>query len=203
MKKKIVLLCSIFLCVTLLLTFNLKKNKITILGDYILNISNNKKYNFNFSSDNLDSTLLLEYLDYNALDIKEGVYINSLIKKSQKIFISVGMNDLLNYVSLVDNRLIYNPTVIYQKIALLEYNVNEIINSILAINDVDIYYLSLYYLNDSNFDEIIKEYNYEIKSVLEGINVNYLEINDLIKVENYKISIESQNKIFRHLESIS
>ena len=203
MKKKIVLLCSIFLCVTLLLTYNLRKNKITILGDYILNISNNKKYNFNFSSDNLDSTLLLEYLDYNALDIKEGVYINSLIKKSQKIFISVGMNDLLNYVSLVDNRLIYNPTVIYQKIALLEYNVNEIINSILAINDVDIYYLSLYYLNDSNFDEIIKEYNYEIKSVLEGINVNYLEINDLIKVENYKISIESQNKIFRHLESIS
>ena len=43
-------------------------------------------------------------------------------------------------------------TLINQKIALLEYNLHEIISSIIAIKEVDIYYISLYYLNDERFD---------------------------------------------------
>ena len=175
MKKKVILISSTIVFFTLLLSFIKIKNKVTLFSDYILNeYENSNRYNYSFSNNNLTSDLLLEYLDYNAIDIQQNIKINKLIKKSKNIFISVGMNDLLQYVSNINNKLVYNPTIIYQKMALLEYNISEIMNSILAIDNVNIYYVSLYYFNDEAFDEIIKEYNEEIKVLLDVIEVNYI-----------------------------
>ena len=81
------------------------------------------------------------------------------------MYISVGMNDLLEYVSLDNGTLTYSSSLLTQKLALLQYNVHEIISSILAIKEVEISYLSLYFLNDLAVDELIKEYNAYIKDI--------------------------------------
>ena len=141
----------------------------------------------------------MEYLDYNAENLKTKTKINNLIKKSKLIYISVGMNDLLEYVSLEDNILTYSSSLLTQKLALLQYNVHEIISSILAIKEVEISYLSLYYLNDSSFDELIKEYNEDIKDILEGMNVNFIDINEVVEIENYTFTIQNQKELYEYL----
>ena len=176
-------------------------NRDIIFSDYVLNPIGRYevKGDISFSNKNLTSDLLLEYLDHNALNLKTNKRINYLIKKSKRIYLSVGMNDLLEYVSLVDNKLVFSSTLMSQKIALLEYNVHEIISSILAIKEVEIYYLSLYYLNDDCLDSLIGEYNFDIKEVLEGLNVNYVDINEVIKVNNFMYEEGNQKKLYKYL----
>lgn len=189
----------VIILVSLIFVIN-NNNKKIIIGDYLLNPLANNKINldYTFSMNDLDSSLLLEYLDNNAVDLKTKTSINRYIKKSKKIYLSVGMNDLLNYVSLSDSELNYNPTIINEKIALLEYNLHEIISSIKAIKDIEIYYFSLYYFNDS-FDEVIYEYNLEIKSMLESLNAIYIETNDIIQIDEYKYTSFDQRKIYNYI----
>ena len=109
------------------------------------------------------------------------------------------MNDLLSYINIDNNKLVYNATLINQKLALLEYNVNEIISSILAVKNVEIYYISLYYLNDEGFDGLVDDYNSDMKELLEFMGVNFIDINEIIKIENYTFSIYEQDKIYEYL----
>ena len=86
--------------------------------------------------------------------------------------------------------------------ALLEYNIHEIISSILAIKDVDIYYFSLYYLNDKDIDVLIYEFNLEIKELLNSFKVNYIEVNDYIKINDYRYTLDNQKVLLKALEMI-
>lgn len=202
MKKKLLIIKIFGVLFVIMIGIFRINNEVTVLSDYILN-NINTKYNYSFSNNNLTSSILLEYLDYNAKELKSNIKINKLIKKSKKIYISVGMNDLLNFVSLDENKLIYNPTLINQKIALLEYNLHEIISSILAIKEVDIYYISLYYLNDERFDSIIEECNFELKDLLESMNVTFIDISNEVKIKNFKFNNENKECINNLIESMS
>ena len=86
--------------------------------------------------------------------------------------------------------------------ALLEYNIHEIISSILAIKDVDIYYFSLYYLNDKDIDVLIYEFNLEIKDLLNSFKVNYIEVNDYIKINDYRYTLDNQKVLLKALEMV-
>lgn len=202
MKKKLLIIKIFGVLFVIMIGIFRINNEVTVLSDYILN-NINTKYNYSFSNNNLTSSILLEYLDYNAKELKSNIKINKLIKKSKKIYISVGMNDLLNFVSLDEEKLIYNPTLINQKIALLEYNLHEIISSILAIKEVDIYYISLYYLNDERFDSIIEECNFELKDLLESMNVTFIDISNEVKIKNFKFNNENKECINNLIESMS
>ena len=199
--KKFLAISSFLLVFIVSLSLFVNNNKKVIFSDYILTpINNNINLDTSFSNQNLTSELLLEYLDYNAENIKTKTKINNLIKKSKSIYISVGMNDLLEYVSLDNDTLTYSSSLLTQKLALLQYNVHEIISSILAIKEVEITYLSLYYLNDSSFDELIKEYNDDIKDILEGMNVNFIDINEVVEIDNYTFTIQNQKELYEYLE---
>ena len=198
--KRFLAISSFLLVFIISLSLLVNNKKKVVFSDYILTpINNNINLDTSFSNQNLTSDLLLEYLDYNAENLKTKTKINNLIKKSKLIYISVGMNDLLEYVSLEDNILTYSSSLLTQKLALLQYNVHEIISSILAIKEVKITYLSLYYLNDSSFDELIKEYNADIKDILEGMNVNFIDINEVVEIENYTFTIQNQKEIYEYL----
>lgn len=202
MKKKLLLIKIFGVLFVIMLGIFRINNEVTVLGDYVLNNSN-FKYNYSFSNNNLTSSILLEYLDYNAKDLKSNIKINKQIKKSKKIYISVGMNDLLNYVSLENNDLVYNPALINQKIAFLEYNLHEIISSILAIKEVNIYYVSLYYLKNERFDNLIEECNLELKDLLESLNVTFIDISKEVKIENFKYSNENKESVYSLIKSMS
>lgn len=198
--KRFLAISSFILVFIISLSLLVNNKKKVIFSDYILTpIYNDINLDTSFSNQNLTSELLLEYLDYNAENLKTKTKINNLIKKSKLIYISVGMNDLLEYVSLEDNILTYSSSLLTQKLALLQYNVHEIISSILAIKEVEITYLSLYYLNDSSFNELIKEYNADIKDILEGMNVNFIDINEVVEIENYTFTIQNQKEIYEYL----
>ena len=198
--KKFLVISSFILVFLISLSLLVNNKKKVIFSDYILTpINNNINLDTSFSNQNLTSDLLLEYLDYNAENLKTKTKINNLIKKSKLIYISVGMNDLLEYVSLDNGTLTYSSSLLTQKLALLQYNVHEIISSILAIKEVEISYLSLYYLNDLAFDELIKEYNEDIKDILDGMNVNFININEVIKIENYTFTIQNQKELYEYL----
>lgn len=204
MKKRIIF-SSIFLIIFLLIGLIKKNNQSLFFSDYLLVPLNNEKIksNYSFSNENLTSDLLLEYLDYNAKNLKNSQKINNLIKTSKEIFISVGINDLMEYVSLVDKKLIYNPSIINEKIALLEYNIHEIITSILAIKEIDIYCFSIYYFNDQEFDLLIEDYNSDLKNILECLNCNYIETNELISIDDYTYSKEDQKIIYDYIKNIN
>lgn len=204
MKKKMVFFSAIIIPLILLMNLIIPKNKYSIISDYMINVNSLelKKYRKAFSFNDLNSSKLLDFIDHNAKDLKEDITINKFIENSKRLYLSVGINDLLEYVTLIDNSLIYNPTLINEKMALLEYNINEIISSILAVKNIEIYYFTLYYLNDSLFDEYIKEYNEEIKEVLKPYNINFIETNNLIKIENYTYTIENQKTITEYIKNI-
>ena len=198
--KKFLVISSFILVFLISLSLLVNNKKKVVFSDYILTpIYNDINFDTSFSNQNLTSELLLEYLDYNAENLKTKTKINNLIKKSKLIYISVGMNDLLEYVSLDNGTLTYSSSLLTQKLALLQYNVHEIISSIHAIKEVEISYLSLYYLNDSSFDELIKEYNEDIKDILEGMNVNFIDINEVVEIENYTFTIQNQKEIYEYL----
>lgn len=203
--KKIIFL-SISFVILLGSIFIFSNNKNLILSDYLLYPLNedNKlnKYDYSFSNINLTSELLNEYLDNNAINLKTNKSINSLIKKSKKIYLSVGLNDLFSLINNDEVKLNFNYNLFTKKMALVEYNIHEIITSILAIKNVEIYYFSLYYLNDEDVDVLIYEFNLEIKDLLKGLDVNYIEVNDYIKIDNFTYTLDNQNKLIESLEII-
>ena len=94
--KKIILI-SISFVILLSSIFIFSNNKKLIFSDYLLYPLDEEtrlnNYDYSFSNINLTSELLNEYLDNNALNLKTKKRINSLIKKSKEIYLSVGLND--------------------------------------------------------------------------------------------------------------
>lgn len=201
--KKIILI-SISFVILLSSLFIFSNNKKLIFSDYLLYPLDEEtklnNYDYSFSNTNLTSELLNEYLDNNALNLKTNKRINSLIKKSNKIYLSVGLNDLFYLINNNEGNLEFNYNLFTKKMALLEYNIHEIITSILSVKEVEIYYFSLYYLNDENVDVLIYEFNLEIKELLNSFNVNYIEVNDYIKVNDYIFSLDNQKELLKTLE---
>ena len=203
--KKIILISFSFV-ILLSSVFIFSNNKKLIFSDYLFYPLNEdtklNNYDYSFSNINLTSELLNEYLDNNALNLKTKKRINSLIKKSKEIYLSVGLNDLFSLINNNEGNLEFNYSLFTKKMALLEYNIHEIISSILAIKDVEIYYFSLYYLNDKDIDVLIYEFNLEIKELLNSFKVNYIEVNDYIKINDYRYTLDNQKVLLKALEMI-
>ena len=203
--KKIILI-SLSFVILLSSIFIFSNNKKLIFSDYLLfpldEDTRLNNYDYSFSNINLTSELLNEYLDNNALNLKTKKRINSLIKKSKEIYLSVGLNDLFSLINNNEGNLEFNYSLFTKKMALLEYNIHEIISSILAIKDVDIYYFSLYYLNDKDIDVLIYEFNLEIKDLLNSFKVNYIEVNDYIKINDFRYTLDNQKALLKALEMI-
>lgn len=180
-------------------------NKVVVFSDYLLYpFKENSEYfndfDYSFSHINLTSDLLNEYLDNNAKNLKNNKSINKLIKRSKKIYLSVGLNDLFTLVNKNEDSLEVNYSLFLKKIALLEYNIHEIITSILAIKKVDIYCFSLYYLNDEVLDNLINEFNHEVLDLVNSLNSKFIEVNEIFKISNYSYTYLNQRDLYKTLE---
>ena len=63
--------------------------------------------------------------------------------------------------------------------------------------------ISLYYLNDERFDSIIEECNFELKDLLESMNVTFIDISNEVKIKNFKFNNENKECINNLIESMS
>jgi lysophospholipase L1-like esterase len=176
---------------------NLKGEKInsfsSMLGDYLLDGNFVEVSNYNYTYSDIDSGTLLEMICKDAYSGNDGGLV-SLIKDSKYITISVGMNDILQYIRFDSNnqKLEYNKDYIKRKLEILKQNYYEIIEEIKELNDEASVYLVGYYYpfewvdedNKECVNEVFKLLNDSIKEVGDLMSVYYVDISEVSKEEN-------------------
>ena len=53
-----------------------------------------------------------------------------------------------------------------------------------------------------DIDVLIYEFNLEIKDLLNSFKVNYIEVNDYIKISDFRYTLDNQKALLKALEMI-
>ena len=173
----------------------------TMLGDYLVSNDLVESSNYNYTRASVNSSELLEMICKDAYSGND-LGLVSLIEESKYITITVGMNDILQYIRFdsSNQELIYDKEHIKRKLEIFKQNYYEIIEEIKELNDGVSVYLVGYYSpfewvdekNKSNVNEVFFLLNESIKDVSEFTGVNYVDISDVSKEEN----MFSKNQIY-------
>ena len=165
----------------------------TMLGDYLVKSDLVSSVNNSYTSSSINSELLLEMICKDAYSGNDTGLV-SVIKDSKYITISVGMNDILQYLRFDSNKqeIVYDKEYIKRKLEIMKQNYYEIVENIKEINaDVSIYLMSYYcpftWVNEDNIDsvkEVFDLLNDSIKEVSELMDVYYVDISEVSKEEN-------------------
>ena len=120
--------------------------------------------------------------------------LTALIKDSKYITISVGMNDIVQYIRFDSNnqKIEYDKEYIKRKLEIMKQNYFEIIDEIKELNDgVSVYLVSYYspfsWVNEENkndVNEVFEMLNESIKEVSELMDVYFVDISEVSKEEN-------------------
>ena len=119
---------------------NLRGEKITsfssLLGDYFVENKLVDEVNTSYTSSSINSTLLLEMINKDAYTGNDNGLV-SLIKDSRYITISVGMNDIIQYIRFDSNNqeIVYDKEFIKRKLEIMKQNYYEIIDEIGPAHD--------------------------------------------------------------------
>ena len=157
--------------------YNHQQSLYLVLGDNTY-IENESLINLSDNNNRLmDITNSIRY--NNKYTYNNSSYnIQNLLVKSNKIIISIGMNDISSFSNnSIDN--IYN---------LIE-DYNNLLKIIKKITKEDIYVLSFY--NDINNKQLIEYANKELKRICKENKVKYIDISYLnLYIDNNKLSNE-------------
>lgn len=165
----------------------------SILGDYLIKNNLVEESNYNYTQSNINSETLLEMICKDAYSGNDNGLV-SLIKESKYITISVGMNDILQYIRFDSNNqsIQYDKEYIKRKLEIMKQNYFEIIDEIKELNEgVSVYLMGYYYPfswvneeNRENVNEVFKLLNDSIKEVSDLMSVYYVDISEVSKEEN-------------------
>lgn len=182
------------------LTFFKKENKqILLLGDntnvstYLNELGYGYEINSLLTLKSMKSKELLYYVSSNAyLNInnkKES--INKIIKDSQYIVISIGMNDLLCKLILnkYESKLSYDIDSVNLCLSLLEQNLFNIVEHVLLINDSAKIIITTY---DDPFYLASKEE--EIHSIVKSLNSTFITVCNFF--EQHYIEVKLNNTMY-------
>lgn len=176
---------------------NLKGKEINsfsqMLGDYLVSSDLVSESNYNYTFSSIDSSGLLEMICKDAYSGNDGGLV-SLIRDSKYITISVGMNDILQYIRFDSNNqsIEYDKEYIKRKLEVMKQNYYEIIEEIKELNDgVSVYLVSYYapfqWVDEENkeiVNEVFNLLNDSIREVSELMSVYYVDISEVSKEEN-------------------
>ena len=182
MKKIISILFLFLLCYACYYIYNnTEDNKLylSLIGDELANNpyfkTNDKisKINKDFVNDNYHITDLLNIIKYNQeIEISNKTEsIHQILKKSDIIILSIGMNDL--YYKLNDN-----IKEIYTYLNNIINNYELILNEISKYDYKDVYILSYYNINN-RYNDIFTYINYKLKNLSNTYNYTYIDLNIL------------------------
>lgn len=175
---------------------NLENNKIVsfseLLGKYFVEKNEIENVNRNYVSSSVNSEELLEMISKDSYSGKDNG-LNSQIKNSKYITISVGMNDILEYIRFDSNnqKIVYDKEFIKRKLEILKQNYYEIIEQVKEINsDAEVYLVGYYFPfmwvdeeNKESVNEVFKLLNDSIKDISEVSDVYYVDISEVSKEE--------------------
>ena len=165
----------------------------SLLGDYLIDDKLVSNVDNNYVSSSIDSELLLEMICKDAYNGKDRGIVD-LIESSKYITISVGMNDIIDYIRFDSSKqkMIYDKEYIKRKLEIMKQNYYEIVEAIKDINESSKVYLMSYYYPYSwvdgeyreDVDEVFKMLNESIKDVSEVSDVYYVDISEVSREEN-------------------
>jgi len=175
---------------------DLKGEKITsfssLLGDYLVSDQQVRDVNNNYVSASVDSEMLLEMICKDAYSGNDEGLVK-VIKNSKYITVSVGMNDIIDYIRFDSSqkKVIYDEEFIRRKMEIMKQNYYEIIETIKEINDRSKIYLVSYYYPYSWVDgeyerdvnEVFALLNDSIRDISEASEVYYVDISEVSKEE--------------------
>lgn len=190
--KKILIICSIILSITIILLsiglFNTKKNTKNfglLLGNGSEYINFNSPYDDSFAYDYNTSDFLYKMLEMDASKKNNNeniIKLSQLIKKANYAIINIGTHDIKS--KIITNK--YNQTLNYDLEILNRYSevlVSNVTNIILKIKEynskINIYLLSLIYPYNIYNDEIANLFisiNKSYELLANKYQINYLKI---------------------------
>ncbi len=190
--KKILIICSIILSITIILLsiglFNTKKNTKNfglLLGNGSEYINFNSPYDDSFAYDYNTSDFLYKMLEMDASKKNNNeniIKLSQFIKKANYVIINIGTHDIKS--KIITNK--YNQTLNYDLEILNRYSevlVSNVTNIILKIKEynskINIYLLSLIYPYNIYNDEIANLFisiNKSYELLANKYQINYLKI---------------------------
>ena len=137
------------------------------------------EFNLGYIKNNVTSKKLLEMIEKDSYLKKEDGLV-SLIKKSKYITITLGFNDLLNYIKYDSNKdkLIYDKEIISNKIEVFKHNYYKIVEEIKDINEnAKVILVGCYCIyGDNDLEGLI---NKNIKEVAIETNQHYVDVSKI------------------------
>ena len=178
--KKIILILFLFLsCFIIYILTEDKTTKITVIGDNKINILYSKEtqkecnnYYVNKDYRIIDLINIIKYNEEITINNKK-ISIHRLLKNSDILIISIGMNDLY-YKLNSDNKNIYT----YLNNIL--NNMNILLAEINKYKYQKVLVLGYYNINNKNSD-IFTYINYKLSKLVKEYNYEYIELNNILK----------------------
>lgn len=151
----------------------------SLVGEFLLNENKVNEVNAGYLKNNMTSKKMLEMIE-NETYKKDSKDLETLIKKSKYISITLGINDIINNIKYDSNnkKIIYDKEIINNKIEIFKHNYYKIVEEIKDINkDATILLVGSYKVYGD--DELNVLLNEAIKSVAIESNAYYVDISDI------------------------
>ena len=188
--NRIKLILIFLLVLPLIACFNSKQTMFLGIFPFFANEYQNC---VDFSFERIESKTMLKLIDDNAYSFERKKDINSLIKKSDTLILSIGMFDLLKGVYYDDGEQKYQY--IPSLLELFELNLYHIINSLIEVNKkISLCVLSLYnpyvFADSSFYQDIslsVEKYNHVIEYICNDFNLKFIDINEFSSFVEFNI----------------
>lgn len=162
----------VLLCLCSLSSCSNNKKYNTFIGSNIANI-NLKEMDNTFCFSKIDSSYLDKISSENAYSSNKKMSFDSLIKKTGKLYISIGLFDLLKGIYLDSNQLKYKFSSALLEV--YEIHLVNVVNEVYSINpNLEVYLFSLYSPYPNSYGEFVDD-------LLIGVNLFNLSIQDIAK----------------------
>lgn len=162
-----------------------------MVGDYLINEDKVAEHKSDYVSNNMTSKKLLEMIEGNVYN-NEGSGLVDEIKKSKYVTITLGINDVLNYIKYdsISDKLIYDEEILKEKINVFKHNYYNIINEIKDINkESNVMLVGTYSIYGDNV--VSNLLNDAIKDVSINYNCHFIDVSDI--GDNY---LYTSNKLY-------
>jgi hypothetical protein len=162
-----------------------------MVGDYLINEDKVAEHKSDYVSNNMTSKKLLEMIEGNVYN-NEGSGLVDEIKKSKYVTITLGINDVLNYIKYdsISDKLIYDEEILKEKINVFKHNYYNIVNEIKDINkESNVMLVGTYSIYGDNV--VSNLLNDAIKDVSINYNCHFIDVSDI--GDNY---LYTSNKLY-------
>ena len=150
-----------------------------MVGEYLIDENKVDEYKNDYVINNMTSKKLLEMIEGNVYSDKGSGLIDE-IKKSKYVTITLGINDVLNYIKYdsISDKLIYDEELLKEKINIFKHNYYNIINEIKDINkDSNMMLVGTYSIYGNS--EVSNMLNEAIRSVASSYNCYFIDVSDI------------------------